>query len=97
MGSRNHHSSKRHKNRTHAPAPASVRVAPAPVEKKPPVVYGKPFVLMENDQRATFIYSGGQWVPYDKTIAQCREDSQVQELAQKINGMTRYEVRSPLG
>ena len=30
----------------------------------------------------------------DLPIAQCRADGQVKELAQKINGMTRYEVCS---
>jgi hypothetical protein len=30
------------------------------------------------------------------SIAECRENCQVQELPQKVNGMTRYEIRYPL-
>ncbi len=59
-------------------------------------MYGKPFVLLEDSQKETFIYNGNQWVPHSKTIAECRQDSQVKQLPQKINGMTRYEVCSPL-
>ena len=59
-----------------------------------PVVYGKPFVVLEDTQKGTFVYQGGQWIPHTRTIAECRKDSQVKELAQKINGMTRYEVCS---
>ncbi len=73
-----------------------IREAPAVIEKKPPVVYGKPFVVLEDGQKDTFIYQGGKWVPHTKTIAECREDCQVKELSQKINGMTRYEICSPV-
>ncbi|MGD9724431.1 MAG: hypothetical protein AB7O59_24260 [Pirellulales bacterium] len=66
------------------------------LERKAPVVYGKPFVLLEDDQKGTFIYSAGQWVRHTRSIAECRLDCQVKELAQKINGMTRYEICSPL-
>ncbi len=97
MGPRNrHHNSKRQKPRAARQHPEFVRAAPVAVEKKPPVVYGKPFVVLEDNQKDTFIYSGGKWVPHTKTIAECREDCQVTELAQKINGMTRYEICSPL-
>ncbi len=95
MAQRNrHHSHKRHKQRASAPPPAPLQALSA--ERKPPVVYGKPFILLEDSQKETFIYSGNQWVPHPKTIAECRQDSQVKELPQKINGMTRYEVCAPL-
>jgi hypothetical protein len=35
-------------------------------------------------------------VRHSRSIAECREDCQVKELAQKINGMTRYEICSPV-
>jgi hypothetical protein len=94
-GQRNrHHNSQKKNHRSAAPAPVRVPVAVA--ERKPPVRYGRPFVLLEDSLKVTFIYSGGQWVKHSKTIAECRQDCQVKELPQKINGMTRYEVMSPL-
>jgi hypothetical protein len=93
MAHKNRHGSKRPKPHTAAHA-AAFRAPPAPPEKKVPVVYGKPFVVLEDTQKGTFVYQGGQWIPHTRTIAECRKDSQVKELAQKINGMTRYEVCS---
>jgi len=58
-------------------------------------VYGKAFILMEDLQKNTFEYVKGAWVPHAMTIAECRVDCQVKELPQKVNGMTRYEVRCP--
>jgi hypothetical protein len=95
MGRRDRHQSKRQKPRAAATA-ANFR-APVPVlERKRPVAYGKPIVVLEDGQKHTFVYAGGQWIPHSKTIAECRQDCQVKELAQKINGMTRYEVASPV-
>ena len=65
-------------------------------EKKLPVTYGKPFVVLEDVQKNTFVFSGGRWQPHTATIAECRIDCQVKELPQKINDMTRYEVCSPV-
>jgi hypothetical protein len=65
-------------------------------EKKPPVRYGKPFVLLEDAQKLTFIYANFQWARHDKSIAECRLDCQVKELPQRINGMTRYEICAPI-
>jgi hypothetical protein len=96
MGQRSHHNNKRQKPRAAAHHPAILKTPPAAVEKKPPVAYGKPFVLLEDNQKDTFIYEAGQWVPHAKTIAECRVDCQVKELAQKINGITRYEICSPI-
>jgi hypothetical protein len=42
------------------------------------------------------VFNAGQWVQYQKSIAQCRQDCQVKELPQRINNMTRYEVCEPL-
>ena len=89
--SKNRHDHKRQKPRGAGHA-AAVRTPPVVPERKVPVTYGKPFVVLEDAQKGTFVYQGGQWVPHTKTIAQCREDCQVKQLAQKINGMTRYEV-----
>ena len=66
------------------------------VEKKPSVTYGKPFIVLEDTHKSTFIYKGGQWIPHSATIAECRQDCQVKELPQKIKGMTRYEICSPV-
>jgi hypothetical protein len=62
-----------------------------------PKQYGKPFIVLEDAQKRTFIYKSGAWVPHDRTIAQCRMDCEVKELPQKVNQMTRYEVRCPIG
>ena len=53
-------------------------------------------MLMEDESKNTFEYSKGAWVPYSRSIAECRTDSQVTKLAQKVNNMTRYEIRCPI-
>jgi hypothetical protein len=63
-------------------------------ERGPAPVYGKPFVVLEDAQKSTFIYKGGAWVSHDMSIAECRINGQVTELPQKVKQMTRYEVRS---
>ena len=75
---------------------APVREATVRPEPKPPVQYGKPFVLLEDADMNTFEYVAGAWIPYGLTISQCRHDCSVKELAQKVNGKTRYEVRMPI-
>jgi hypothetical protein len=64
--------------------------------RKPPVVYGKPFIVMEDEHRNTFVFSGSAWVPHSMSIAECRAECQVKELPQKVNRMTRYEIRLPV-
>ena len=91
----NHHGGNR-RNARHGTTHAPVVRAPITFERKVPVVYGKPFILLEDDQKATFIYKEGRWLPHAMTIAECREECQVKELQQKINGMTRYEICAPL-
>ena len=63
---------------------------------KPKVQYGAPFIVLEDEQKSTFTFSAGRWVPHNETIAECRVDCQVKELAQKVNKMTRYEIRRPI-
>lgn len=70
-----------------------ISARPKPVLKR----YGKPYVVMEDDRKQTFIYDGGAWVAYTRSIAECRADQcQVKPLAQRVNNMTRYEVSDPL-
>ncbi len=90
-------------NRRPKPKPRRSNAPPllAPLEiprSKPPIEYGKPFTLLEDQSKTTFEFKTGTWVPYSMTIAECRRQSfQVNELPQKVNRMTRYEVRLPLG
>ena len=73
------------------------REIPVAAAKAPPIQYGKPFILLEDASKNTFGYQGGAWIPHSMTIAECRQDDcQVTELPQKVNNMTRYEVRCPL-
>jgi hypothetical protein len=65
-------------------------------QPREPVVYGKPFIVLQDAQNSTFEYRQGGWVPFAMTISQCRIEGEVKELPQKINNMTRYEVRLPL-
>lgn len=88
---------KPHKRTINGGPRASVPQAPRVVyERKAPVQYGKPFVLLEDESKNTFEYASGAWIPYELSIAQCRADYLVKELPQKVNGKTRYEVRCPL-
>jgi hypothetical protein len=93
---RAHHN--RHQKRparaSREPTPLLPRVVP---EKAAPIVYGKPFTLLEDKNKLTFEFSGGAWVRYAMSIAECRENNcQVQRLPQEVNSMIRYEVRAPI-
>ena len=68
---------------------------PPTIERQAAVVYGKPFVLLEDGERNTFIYKAGNWIPHTESIAQCRETCQVKQLPQSLNRMIRYEIRCP--
>lgn len=96
MVQRNRFSHRRTKKRSTTPHTSSPREAPRSFEKKAPVQYGKPFVLLEDANKNTFEYKSGAWIPHAMSIAQCRVECQVNELPQKVNSMTRYEVRSPV-
>lgn len=69
--------------------------APKP-ERKAPVVYGPPYIVLEDEAKKTFVYDGGAWIPDSMSMAQYRQTCQVKELPQKVNRMIRYEVRSPV-
>jgi hypothetical protein len=82
------------KRRGDARSPLAAVVLPPP---KPKLVYGQAFIIMEDEQKNTFEYKAGKWIPHSYSIAECRaEECQVTELAQKVNRMTRYEVRRPV-
>lgn len=66
---------------------------PSPMPRSVPKQYGAPYVLLESKTKQTFIYQGGAWVEFGRTIAECRTDCLVKVLAQKVNDMTRYEIR----
>ena len=95
MGRRPHHHGRRNHKRAAAPPPPALRTAEM-FEKKEPVVYGDPFIVLEDAEKQTFVFSGGRWQPHSATIAECRVDCEVKQLPQKINGMTRYEIREPV-
>jgi hypothetical protein len=80
-------------SRSSRPAVVERRAIP---ERKPPMIYGKPFIVLEDGQKNVFKYGNGAWGPYELTIAQCHEEGVVKELPQQINNMTRYEVRLPV-
>jgi hypothetical protein len=84
------------RQKPHAARPPLVRPPLEIREAKVAKVYGKPFVLLEDASRATFQFLRGAWVPYPKNIAECRQDCEVKQLSQKVNNMTRYEVRAPI-
>lgn len=86
----------RHNDHRPARTPIVVRSAMEMREKSVPKQYGKPFVLLEDELKQTFHFQAGAWIPYERSIAQCRVDCDVKQLAQKVNNMTRYEVRLPL-
>jgi len=78
-----------------APAVRGLRLPPEVTERQRPTVYGKAFIVLEDDQKNTFVYKGGAWVPHTSSIAECRQAGQVKELPQRVNRMIRYEVRFP--
>jgi hypothetical protein len=71
----------------------SLRRPPDVLERRAPVVYGKPFIVLEDESKKTFVFKAGQWVEFESSIAECKQSCQVKQLPQKVNRMTRYEVR----
>lgn len=65
------------------------------IEIQPAVVYGKPFIVLEDKAKNTLIYKAGNWVPDGESIAEYRKTCQVKALPQRVNDMIRYEVRCP--
>jgi hypothetical protein len=76
-----------------APAVRGLYQTPVPVERMTPKVYGKPFIVVEDAAKNTFVYQGGNWVPHTASIAECKQTCLVKELPQRVNGRIRYEVR----
>jgi|GEM_PF-7012331 len=66
-----------------------------PVEPAAPIVYSKAFIVAEDAAKNTFYFHGGAWVAYPESIAEAKRTCMVKELPQKLNNMTRYEVRVP--
>ncbi|HZZ71728.1 MAG TPA: hypothetical protein VFE24_05715 [Pirellulales bacterium] len=95
MVQRRNYQAKQPRRRNAAPPPIA-QPAKELYEPKAKVTYGKPIILLEDSQKNVFIYRGGQWVSYERTISECRVDCQVNALSQKINGRTRYEVSFPV-
>ena len=78
------------------PAPGTRMLQrPPEFESQPAVVYGKPFIVLEDKEKNTFVYKAGNWVPYAESIAESRKTCQVKELPQRVNQMIRYELRCP--
>jgi hypothetical protein len=92
MAQRRHFNQRPARGGGRAPTPVVREVRPAYV-KPAPKQYGKPFVLLEDDAKNTFEFIGGAWAPYSMSIAECRAAGEVTQLAQKVNKMTRYQVR----
>jgi hypothetical protein len=93
MARQNRFKNNRRKNSRSTPGVA-VEKRPRIPARKPPALFGKPFVVLEDEEKNTFSYQGGAWVPYAMTIKQCRDEGHdVRELSQKISKMIRYEVR----
>jgi hypothetical protein len=76
-------------------ATRSLRRPPELTQRIAPVVYGKAFVVLEDEAKNTFVFKGGTWVAHTASIAECRQSCQVKELPQRVNKMIRYEVRCP--
>jgi hypothetical protein len=72
-----------------------LRTPPERVQPSAPVVYGKAFVVLEDEAKNTFVFKSGAWVPYTASIAECRTSCKVKQLPQRVNKMIRYEVRCP--
>lgn len=97
LGRKRQPSKKRqHKNLGRPSTPINLAEVLKPRILEPKKQYGRPFILMEDANLNTFHYVSGSWVPHDKRIAECRVDCQVTALPQKVNNMTRYEVRPPI-
>jgi hypothetical protein len=90
------HSNQRARVANFAPSPTrSLYRPPELVQRAAPVVYGKAFIILEDEAKNTFIYKGGAWIAHTASIAECRQSCQVKELPQRVNKMKRYEVRCP--
>ena len=87
---------RRQQRRNPSPTNSLLVRSPETVERAAPVQYDKPMIVMEDQNKATFVYDGGAWVQHERTMADWRTDCLVKELPQRVRGMIRYEVRCPL-
>jgi hypothetical protein len=92
-----HHQQKRRGGGPANPELRGLRRPPEPIQRAAPTVYGKPFIVLEDEAKNTFVFQGGAWVPHTASIAECRATCQVKELPQRVNRMIRYEMRCPEG
>jgi hypothetical protein len=95
MARKRHFHARPGSGRSAAPSGTRMLQRPPEIELQPAVVYGKPFIVLEDKDKNTFVFTAGNWVPYSDSIAECRKTCQVKELPQRVNQMTRYEVRRP--
>jgi hypothetical protein len=86
---------KRQRGSSPNPELRGLRRPPEVTERVAPTVYGKPFIVLEDESKNTFTFKAGAWIPNEASIADFKQTCQVKELAQKVNRMTRYEVRAP--
>jgi hypothetical protein len=96
MGKKRRYNDKRNAVRPFTPPPPAPERRAAAAEKRAKTEYDKPFILLEDSNKDTFEFKAGQWARHPMSIAEYRENSLVKELAQKVNGMTRYEIRYPV-
>lgn len=96
MGQRNAGDQRRSKSSRNSRNSTAPRAATEGFVRPAPKVFGPPITLLEDSRKVTFEYRNGSWVEFALTIAQCRLDGEVKELPQKINKMTRYQVRLPI-
>ncbi len=96
MGKKRRYNDKRHAVRPFTPPPPAPERRAAAAERRAKTEYDKPFILLEDSNKDTFEFKAGQWARHAMSIAEYRENSLVKELAQKVNGMTRYEIRYPV-
>jgi len=89
-----HRSNSKPKKRADNPRSARQDMRTTPLAKVV-VTYGAPVMLLEDAERNTFEFKAGRWVPFALSIVECRRDGLVKELPQKVNKMTRFEVRLP--
>jgi hypothetical protein len=90
-----HRNKRRRTGKSASSATPSLRTPPERTQPPAPVVYGKAFVVLEDEAKNTFVFKGGVWVPYTASIAECRASCKVKQLPQRVNKMIRYEVRCP--
>ncbi len=89
------HQNKRQLARSPVESRRSLLVTPIVTERVAPTVYSKPFIVAEDENKNTFIYKAGAWIPHTETIAECKLTCLVKELPQRLGKMIRYEVRAP--